>query len=304
MNFRSGYLTGGLVLVAAIGLTQPALSQGAVGPGAPAVAPAPRATTAPPPAPQVLAPSAPAVPSTGIVTGAGPGGGPRSAVNPGTTDNQSPVPQDRTAPAPSGSAPVGGTPVAMPPRPIFDRWGNWKGDPKDAAPAAGVSLVSTSKANGSTRQVTTDAKGLFTVGRLTPGLHELVLSGKDLDAAANRIKIVEIKGDESPEDTRVALVIWSPTSGPGSPSTSGVAISFKMKRPPLNQLTVVRVNVPSQGGDITVDGGAGATVTKTAFTDMTSGDVHAAGLGRGETVGHVVFLRNKAFFEKEGILDR
>jgi hypothetical protein len=134
---------------------------------------------------------------------------------------------------------------------------------------------------------------MFRLGRLTPGEHEIVLPAKEMQAS--RIRIVEIKGDESPEN---AVVLWLPsTATPCCPTT----VSIRLKSPALNQVAI-RITVPGNGGDVTVAAGPEARVETVRHANINGADLNALGTSRGETVGHVLSLRaNKAFFEKEGI---
>jgi len=259
----------GIVLAAT-----PALSQGAMGPGAAPMAPQPRvapAVPAPAMAPQVpVAPMAipnpvsPAAPSPqqnkaffekeGIKEQQVIPGSP--TVNPGTT---SPT---------GGPAGLKGTTAVVAilalqannnSSSIFDRWGNLFAESKGNRAAPNLTIVSTDWARGNVAQTSTDQRGLFNVPS-TPGVHEITLPAKDIEAAY--IKIIEIKGNESPDNAlrgSTAVVALLAFKVPGA-ATGGGRQDFGLARAiPRGASTMqVKLAVNNDGTVSTVDWGDSA----------------------------------------------
>ncbi|MDP2376729.1 hypothetical protein [Reyranella sp.] len=267
-------LAGGLLLAAA-----PALSQGAMGPGGAPMAPQPRVAPAPAP---VLTPQVPVVPQAPMAI---PGPGTPAAPSPqqnkaftirgneqqtitqpgGTTTNSG------TTPATGGPAGIKGTTAVVAilalqannnSGAIFDRWGNLFADSRSNTAAPNFSVVSTDRARGSVAQSNTDQRGQFKVAS-TPGVHEITLPAKDIEAAY--LKIVEIKGDQSPEPAAmrggflipaiavIAFKVPGSTTG-GGRQDFGLARAVPRGAPSMQ----VKLAVNTDGTVSTVDWGDGA----------------------------------------------
>ena len=184
----------GLVLAAT-----PALSQGAIGPGAGPMAPQPRVA----PAPSVVAPSAPIVAPQVPMAVPGPaspsvpspqqnkafsirGDEQQVITQPGSTTTNPGTPQPTGGPAGlKGTTAVVGLLALQADNTsssIFDRWGNLFVEQKGSRAAPNLAIVSTDRARGSVAQTTTDQKGLFKVAS-TPGVHEFTLPARDIETA-------------------------------------------------------------------------------------------------------------------------
>ena len=223
-----------LTLVAAgLGLvSQPALAQGAAGMGGAAMAPQPRMAPMPqvPQAPAFI-PSAPlpqpgsamngtpqGIPTTG--SGAGPAKQKdtttETVVVTGSRSPQQGLDKVTASPSPTGKTgsvapgfdlsgtwavadalPTGGDGSES----IFDRWGNLFVEQGKVAPIPGAGVVLTNKSGGSVLQTTTASDGTFTLGQLTPGVHEIALSGGTVNDLTVR------KAGGSPLEYLIALLL-------------------------------------------------------------------------------------------------
>lgn len=285
-------LAGGLALAAT-----PALSQ-AMGPGGAPMAPQPRvAPAAPAPAAPVIAPQVPVIPQA-----------PMAIPNPAIPS--APSPQNKAVlgkemttreggttslPGTSGGGGTAVNPVLAlgtnnNSSSIFDRWGNLFADSRTNTPAPNFSVVSTDRARGSVAQSNTDQRGQFKVPS-TPGVHEITLPAKDIEAAY--VRIVEIKGDQSPEPAAmrggflipaiaiIAIKVPGATTG-GGRQDFGLARAIPRGAPAMQ----VKLAVNNDGTVSTVDWGDGAGPQAI----NREGKPLGTSSGPGEIVGRTLFV--------------
>ena len=275
-----------VVGVAAVVLlfSQPALSQGPMGPGGGAMAPQPRIAPPPPPPPPpppVMAPVAPGL-QPGPPAGVAPrtsspsdgGGGIKSM------ENDSPRPTDRL------SAPV---PKAVPPPapivPAVDRTAALGATMRGLRPARDVALVS-SGGNGTPAQVRANDKGQFSLGPLAPGVRNLSIPYAELQRALP-------DGTKRLPSVTVSLVI---PAAPGAGPRGNLLVHTYSRLDPKKDIRA-RISVPRDGGGAIVDWGDG-TPPVNAVRDGWPVNV-GGGRGPVDTIGTVSFIRK---FEKMGFI--
>lgn len=270
----------------------PALSQGAMGPGGAPMAPQPRVAPAAP-AP-VVAPQVPVVPQTPMAMPNPSVPSARSPQNKAVLGKEMTTREGGTTSLP-GTSGGGGTSV----NPvlalgtnnnsssIFDRWGNLFVESKGNRAAPNLSIVSTDRARGSVSQTNTDQRGQFKVPS-TPGVHEITLPAKDIEAAY--IKIIEIKGDQSPEQELhgggwlvplLAFKVPGATTG-GGRQDFGLARAIPRGAPSMQ----VKLAVNNDGTVSTVDWGDGAGPQPL----NREGKPIGISSGPGEIVGRTLFV--------------
>lgn len=170
---------------------------------------------------------------------------------------------------------------------IFDRWGNLFAEAPGRTPAGpgvgSLRIVSADKASGAVLQTTTSAKGVFTLGKLAPGTHEIVLSGRDL---ASALKVAPVKGDGPPEIIAVLIALLLPP-GAKSRETSRRQVAHVFQIGP-DQLVRVSIDIPQDGSGkdtaVTWTDPQGKTTRNALDCCVASGDVNGDGVAMGRVV--------------------
>lgn len=256
-----------------------AWAQGAMTPGGPAVAPPPR--VAPPP-PAVTAPTPPTIPAAPTVTPRTP-----TTVTPVVPPPPPALPSasSQGTPRSSGPIPTGSTSS------IFDRWGNM---------LAGVG-VSSSGPNGP-RTAVSDTNGAVSLGRLSPGVHELTVSTRSVATASG--------GNQPAPQMLIGLLLPAV-----QPARAPVAVETAVQ--PNGGDLHIRLGVDSKGQVTSVDWGNGKGAIGVY---VAAGDVNGDGraevatgrrqyeplLARAPDQAHIVFggLSNSGTFTVSGAATR
>ena len=282
----------------------PALSQGAMGPGAGApMAPQPRAAPAAPQAP-VMAPQLPLVtPGTAPAPGISVGGVPNNNKDAAGIKDRPLEHQEPSTTRLGGTTSPTGAPAGIKgstaivailalqannnSSSIFDRWGNLFVEQPGNKAAPNLSIVSTDRTRGSVAQATTDQKGLFKVPS-TPGVHEVTLPAKDIEAAYRQ---VANPGTGSPQPQAIHgdawLVVIIAFKVPGA-ANGGGRQDFGLARaiPQGSPAMQVKLNVNNDGTVSTVDWNDGAGPQPV----NREGKALGASSGPGEIVGRTLFV--------------
>jgi hypothetical protein len=172
---------------------------------------------------------------------------------------------------------------------IFDRWGNLFAESKTNTAVANFPVVVTDPGRRAS-QSNTDPKGLFKIA-LTPGIHEIVLPEKDIQAAYARNG--QIPGGQNPGTPAsihgsTAIVALLAFKVPGGASTGGGHREIGLaKAIPYGAPTMhAKLNIAKDGTASTVDWGDGAGPQSINREGKPIGGNN----GTSEIVGRVLFV--------------